>query len=478
MSPPSNPAIAPLNALNTSALGEAGKSLTASAYAETAPAFAIMLAVFNVISPNRLIGAIGSVSPPSNPAIAPLNALNTSAAGDLGKSLTASAYALTAEALSIILCSSSFISPKRLIGAIGSLSPPSSADMPPLNAPSTSAAGDFGKSFIANAYAATAPAFATMLAVLRVISPKRFIGAIGSVSPPRNDTIPVANAPSMLGAGPPLKPAIASLYAIIALALFSICVVSNLASEKSFNFSKGLLPGIAPNILPITLPMPPSAPPAPNTNKPAPTAAIPLPAAINPAPSNSSKDFMPSAIVGNAFPTIHVAPATAAPIPRITSPILTPPSNTAGLANAAMPLARPLSTPPKPAPMPLPMFPIPLPNPAPALPPPGRPPPPLSLPPPPNNPPIPDISAFLTLFKANNPTTAPTISPDPDHNISLSQPPTISPIFKSPNIPLTSCSRTFPSEPTSSPFLPPKIAVIKSKSSTFCINPVIVSDSV
>ena len=419
------------------------------------------------------------MSPPSSADMPPLNAPSTSAAGDFGKSLIAIAYALTAKAFDTICAELSFISPKALIGAIGSVSPPSSDTIPDLNAPNTEGAGLVGKSFIANAYAATAPAFAIMLAVLRVISPKRFIGAIGSVSPPSNDTIPVANAPSMLGEGPPSNPAIALLYAIIALALFSICVVSNLASENSFNFSKGPLPGSAPNIFEITLPAPPSALPAPNTNKPAPIAAIPLPAAINPAPSNSSKDFMPSAIVGNALPTIHVAPATAAPTPRITRPRLTPPSNTAGLANAAMPLARPLSTPPRPLPMPLPILPIPLPKPAPALPPPllpPPPPPPLSLPP--NNPPIPDVSAFLTLFKANNPTTAPTISPDPDHNISLSQPPTISPIFKSPNNPLTSCSRTFPSEPTSSPFLPPKIAVIKSKSSTFFINPVIVSDSV
>ena len=308
-------------------------------------------------------------------------------------------------------------------------------------------------------------------------SPNLLIGAIGSVSPPSSDTIPVANAPNILGEGPPSNPAIALLYAIIALALFSICVVSNLASENSFNFSKGPLPGIAPNIFDITLPAPPSALPAPNTNKPAPIAAIPLPASINAAPFNSSKDFMPSAIVGNDLPIIHVAPAIAPPINPIDNAREPAPKTTAGLANAIIPFATPPSIPPSPLPIPLPMFPIALPVPAPALPPPALPPPP-ALSPPPNNPPIPDVSAFLTLFKANNPTTAPTISPDPDHNISLSQPPTISPMFKSPNNPLTSCSRTFPSEPTSSPFLPPKIAVIKSKSSTFCINPVIVSDSV
>ena len=149
--PPSNPTIAPLNALNTSAAGDLGKSLTASAYAATAPAFAIMLAVFNVISPKALIGAIGSVLPPSNPIIASPAALKTLAAGLAGKS------------------------------------------------------------FIANAYAATAPAFAIMLAVFNVISPKALIGAIGSVLPPSSDTIPVLNAANMLGAGPPENPFIASL---------------------------------------------------------------------------------------------------------------------------------------------------------------------------------------------------------------------------------------------------------------------------
>ena len=196
------------------------------------------------------------------------------------------------------------------------------------------------------------------------------IGAIGSVSPPSSETIPVANAPNTLGEGPPLNPAIALLYAIIALALFSICVVSNLALENSFNFSKGLLPGNAPNIFEITLPAPPSALPAPNTNKPAPIAAIPLPAAINAAPSNCSKDCMPSAIVGNALPTIHAAPAIAPPISTIAAPNAAAPNTTAGLANAAMPPARPLSMPPRPLPIPLPMPPILFPRPPPPLPPP------------------------------------------------------------------------------------------------------------
>ena len=190
----------------------------------------------------------------------------------------------------------------------------------------------------------------------------------------------------------------------------------------------------------------------------------------------SANDFKPSENNGNANPISAVAPAIPAAIIAIEPDNIVAPSNILGLANAFNPAAAPSISP-------APILPKNPPMPAPAL---DMPPPPLLLlalllplsPPPPNNPPMPDVSAFLTLFKANNPTTAPTISPDPDHNISLSQPPTISPIFKSPNNPLTSCSRTFPSEPTSSPFLPPKSAVIKSKSCTFCINPVIVSDSV
>ena len=80
-----------------------------------------------------------------------------------------------------------------------------------MNAPNTLACGDCGKSFIANAYAATAPAFAIIPAVLSLKSPKALIGAIGSVLPPSSDTIPVLNAANMLGAGPPENPFIASL---------------------------------------------------------------------------------------------------------------------------------------------------------------------------------------------------------------------------------------------------------------------------
>ena len=157
------------------------------------------------------------------------------------------------------------------------------------------------------------------------------------------------------------------LYAIIALALFSIWAVFNLASPNSCNFSKGLLPGSAPSIFEIIFPTAPSALPAPNTANPAPIAAMPLPAAIKDAPSISSKDFIPSAIVGNDLPIIHVAPAIAPPINTIAAASPAAPSATAGLANAAIPPAKPFSTPPRPLPIPAPIFPIALPAPLPAF---------------------------------------------------------------------------------------------------------------
>ena len=225
------------------------------------------------------------------------------------------------------------------------------------------------------------------------------------------------------------------------------------------------------------MPTAPTAAPAPNAAIATPTAPIPFATCTKFAPSISANDASPSANNGNASPISAVAPATPAAIIAIEPDNIVAPSNILGLANAFNPVAAPFITP-------APILPKNPPMPAPAL---DMPPPPLLLlalllplsPPPPNNPLIPDISAFLTVFKANKPTMAPTISPEPDHNISLSQPPIISPMFKSPNNPLTSCSRTFPSSPpTLSPFLPPKSAVIKSKSCTFFINPVIVSDSV
>ena len=83
--------IASFAAVNTLADGLAGKSFIDSAYAFTAPAFAIIPAVLNVKSPNAFIGANGSVLPPSNPMIASFAAVNTLADGLAGKSFIASA---------------------------------------------------------------------------------------------------------------------------------------------------------------------------------------------------------------------------------------------------------------------------------------------------------------------------------------------------------------------------------------------------
>ena len=54
------------------------------------------------MSPNLLIGAIGSVSPPSKLATPVLNELIKDAVGDCGKSFIASAYAFTANPLACI----------------------------------------------------------------------------------------------------------------------------------------------------------------------------------------------------------------------------------------------------------------------------------------------------------------------------------------------------------------------------------------
>ena len=113
---------------------------------------------------------------------------------------------------------------------------------------------------------------------------------------------------------------------------------------------------------PTKLPKPLTAELAPNAAIPSAIAAMPLPAEINLAPSNSSKLFMPSAIVGSAFPTIHVAPAIAPPINKIVAPNDAAPATTAGLANAEIPFANPPSIPPRPLPIPLPILAMPLPG--------------------------------------------------------------------------------------------------------------------
>ena len=118
---------------------------------------------------------------------------------------------------------------------------------------------------------------------------------------------------------------------------------------------------------PTKFPNPLTADPAPNAAIPSATAPMPLPASISAAPFSSSKLFIPSAIVGSVFPTIHVAPAIAPPINTIDVASPAAPSTTAGLAKAIMPPARPLSIPPSPLPIPLPTLPIPLPRPPPLL---------------------------------------------------------------------------------------------------------------
>ena len=70
MSPPSNPIIASLAAVNTLAAGACGKSLIASAYAFTAAAFVLIFSVSNVYAWNFNILSNG-FSAPKNPAIAP-----------------------------------------------------------------------------------------------------------------------------------------------------------------------------------------------------------------------------------------------------------------------------------------------------------------------------------------------------------------------------------------------------------------------
>ena len=139
------------NAVNTLALGDVGKSFIASAYAFTAPAFVTMPAASRERSPNAFIGANGSVSPPNRLIMPSFNAINTLALGLLGKSFIASAYDFTALAFAIIPLVLNDISPKALIGAIGSVLPPSRLIMPSFNAINTLALGLLGKSFIASA---------------------------------------------------------------------------------------------------------------------------------------------------------------------------------------------------------------------------------------------------------------------------------------------------------------------------------------
>ena len=107
----------------------------------------------------------------------------------------AAANALTAPALLVIPAVLKDNSPNRIIGANGSVSPPSRPMMPSFNAVNTLALGDDGKSFIAAAYAATAPAFAIMPAVLNSYSPNLFILSRGS-SAPNNPAIAPPIAPT------------------------------------------------------------------------------------------------------------------------------------------------------------------------------------------------------------------------------------------------------------------------------------------
>ena len=124
--------------------------------------------MLNDISPKDLIGANGSVLPPNNPIMPSFNAVNTLALGDVGKSFIASAYAFTALAFAIIPLVLNDISPKDLIGAIGSVLPPNNPMMPSFNAVNTLALGLLGKSFIASAYALTASAFNLIFAVSKL----------------------------------------------------------------------------------------------------------------------------------------------------------------------------------------------------------------------------------------------------------------------------------------------------------------------
>ena len=124
-----------------------------------------------------------------------------------------------------------------------------------------------------------------------------------------------------------------------------------------------------PSVIPPTiLPNPAMAEPTPNAAMPSAIAPIPFPESINFAPSNDSKDFKPSAILGNAAPTIQVAPAMAPPISTMAAANPAAPAITAGLANAVNPPANPFRAAPVPAPIPLPSLAAPAPAAAPPVP--------------------------------------------------------------------------------------------------------------
>ena len=142
-----------------------------------------------------------------------------------------------------------------------------------MKAPNTLALGDTGKSFIATAYAATAPAFAIIPAVLNVRSPNLIIGANGSVSAPNSVATPVANEPKILGAGLVGKSFIALAYALTASALDLIFAESNVYASNCFIFVNGSSPPNNPAIAP---PIAPTAAPIPDNPSAAPNAAMPL----------------------------------------------------------------------------------------------------------------------------------------------------------------------------------------------------------
>ena len=165
-------------------------------------------------------------------------------------------------------------------------------------------------------------------------------------------------------------------YATIASALLLILTSSKSYSWNFSIFVNGSSPPnrlTIPDVIPPTSePNPATAVPTPNAAMPPATAAMPLPASINASPSKSSKDFMPSAKVGNDLPTIHVAPAIPAPMRAMAAARAAAPRGTNGLAQNISPCAIPLSIPPSPLPSPLPMPPMALPIPPnfPASPPP------------------------------------------------------------------------------------------------------------
>ena len=281
-----------------------------------------------------------------------------------------------------------------------------------------------------------ASALALMPSLLNVISLNFWTFSSG-VSPPNKLTneseiklmkFPIPDSPSAAPSAPMPLP-----YATSACELFSTrpTSISHLANSatlsmmlgppnRSFNLS---------NAPPTRLPIAPTTLPAPMAAIPAPTASIPKPTSIRLSPSMSSNDFNPSAMVGNALPIIQVAPATAPPINKIDAASPAAPSTTFGLANALMPAASPLNTPPIPLPIPLPSLPIPLPT-APKPPPaafPAAPPAVLAPgPPPPNipfilpNAPIPALAPPMVLFNITNAPTAIPIFP-----ASVSNDPTI-----------------------------------------------------